>query len=335
MKEKLVSVIVPCYNMQKYLNNCFYCLDNQTYKNVEIILVDDGSKDSTPQMLDDYCMLNSKAKVVHKTNGGLSSARNAGLEVASGDYIYFYDTDDILSKDIIETLVNTMESSSAQYAIGYCKKINDGDRLTRFVEVTQRGNKIKTLSPCETFSLMTNDYKIFSSVWNKLYVASIINDNNLRFDEKCLYGEDTSFNYAYLMLIDKVAIINKILYYYVQRKNSLIHQKFKETRLSVFPTYNRIIESETNDLTPYIHLMRLYSTVECLYFIKKSDYADISQINTLLDYLKEDLKFVKQCKHVKLYRKIFLPCVPKLSKCLLKKRLQPQKSKEAEKPNEN
>ncbi len=321
MENKLVSIIIPCYNVEKYMKNCFECLDSQTYKNVEIIFVDDGAKDSTGQMIDDYCKTNNKAKAIHKPNGGLSSARNAGLDAATGDYIYFYDPDDILSKDILTTLVSTIEVSNAQYAICYCKKVDDGENLTRFINRETKGKKIKILDTTETFSLMTSKYKIFTSVWNKLYLAKIIQQNNLRFGENCRYGEDTPFNYAYLRLIEKVAVINRVQYYYVQRKNSLIHDKFKENRLTVFPLYNNILKNDSNSLTPYIHLMRLYSSVECLYFIKKSDYSNADEINKLFSYIKEDIKFVKKCKHVRCYRRMFLPLAHGAFKGLLKKRL--------------
>lgn len=326
MENKLVSIIVPCYNVEKYLFNCFYCLDNQSYKNVEIIFVDDGSLDNSGTLIDNYCQTNARATVIHKPNGGLSSARNAGLDIASGDYIYFYDPDDIINKDIILNLVNTIQNNNSQFAICYCKKVDDGKKLTRFSQINALGNKVKCYDSIDTLSLMTNSYRVFTSVWNKLYIGSILREHNLRFEESCRFGEDTPFNYNYLKLIRKTAILNKTLYYYVQRKNSLIHAKFKENRLSVFPHYNNIIDHELNMLTPYIHLMRLYGSIECLYFIKKSDYDNSQEINKLISYLKQDLKFIKQCRRVKGYRKMLLPATPKLCKTLLKKRLSTKKS---------
>ena len=325
MESKLVSIIVPCYNVEKYLFNCFYCLDSQTYKNIEIIFVDDGSYDRSGLILDNYCKTNNNARVIHKKNGGISSARNAGLDVANGEYIYFYDSDDILNKDIIKNLVKTIENANAQLAISHCKKINDGRRLTLYTNVIEFGNKVRTYDSIDALSLMTNSYKIFTSVWNKLYLASVIKENNLRFDETCLFGEDTPFNYNYLKLIRKTAVLNKNLYYYVQRKNSLVHQKFKESRLTVFNQYNKIINNELNMLTPYIHLMRLYNSVECLYFIKKSNYDNANEINKILAYLKQDLKYIKQCRRVKGYRKMLLPATPNFCRALLRKRLKPKK----------
>ena len=101
----LISVIVPIYNVEKYLDRCVDSIINQTYKNLEIILVDDGSPDNCPQMCDDYAKKDSRIKVVHKENGGLSDARNVGMEVATGEYVSFIDSDDYISLDCYETVL--------------------------------------------------------------------------------------------------------------------------------------------------------------------------------------------------------------------------------------
>ena len=106
--QPLISVIVPIYNVEKYLDRCVGSIINQTYKNLEIILVDDGSPDNCPQMCDDYAKKDSRIKVVHKENGGLSDARNAGMKVATGEYVSFIDSDDYISLDFYETLLETI-----------------------------------------------------------------------------------------------------------------------------------------------------------------------------------------------------------------------------------
>ena len=106
--DSLISVIVPIYNVEKYLERCVESIINQTYKNLEIILVDDGSPDNCPQMCDDYAKKDSRIKVVHKKNGGLSDARNAGMKVATGEYVSFIDSDDYISLDFYETLLETI-----------------------------------------------------------------------------------------------------------------------------------------------------------------------------------------------------------------------------------
>ena len=104
MKNELISVIVPVYNVEKYLNKCIQSIVSQTYKNLEIILVDDGSPDNCPKMCDDWAAADSRIKVIHKQNGGLSSARNAALDIAVGDYLFFIDSDDYAEPDMVEFL---------------------------------------------------------------------------------------------------------------------------------------------------------------------------------------------------------------------------------------
>lgn len=321
MKSKLVSVIIPCYNMENYLENCFLCLNNLTYDNLEIIFVDDGSKDKTAEMIDNYCKINNKAKCIHKPNGGLSSARNAGIDVATGEYMYFYDPDDILNCEIISHLVEILEKEKCEYSITYNKKIyEDKFNIKKLIAPKNFKEKVKTYSPEETFSLMINKYEIFTSVWNKIYLSKIIKDNNLKFNENCKFGEDTIFNINYLKHCSKVAISNKPLYFYLQRKTSLIHQNFKETRLTVFNDYDEYLEKNNDSFTPILHVMRLYNSIECLYFIKKSNYANQENIKKVMGYLKLDVKYLKRCKNVKLYRRMFIPLVPGLSKILLQYR---------------
>ncbi|MBO4412415.1 MAG: glycosyltransferase [Clostridia bacterium] len=322
MNSKLVSVIIPCYNMEKYLKDCFFCLDNLTYENLEIIFVDDGAKDKTPEMIDAYCATHTNAKCVHKPNGGLSSARNAGIDVATGEYLYFYDPDDIINCEIITHLVEILENANCEFSITYNKKIyEDKFDVKKLVAAKKFKEKTKIVSPLEAFSLMINKYEIFSSVWNKIYLAKIIKDNNLRFNENCKFGEDTIFNIKYLKHCKNVVISNKPLYFYLQRKTSLIHQNFKETRLTVFDDYNKYLENNNDSFVSTLHVMRLYNTIECLYFIKKSNYSNSENIKKLINYLETDLCYLKKCKNVKLYRKMFIPLVPGISKILLKNRL--------------
>ena len=319
--SKKVSVIIPCYNVEKYLNDCFKSLDNQTYQNLEIIFVNDGSIDDSLLKIQEYCNKNTNAKVITKQNGGVSSAKNVGIDNATGDYIYFYDPDDIINFQLIEHLVNIIESNEADFAITYCKRIKEKENLIKLSTRKEKCKKEKIIFNQDIFILLVNDYNIFTSVWNKLYKASIINTNHLRFNDNCLYGEDTPFNYNYIKFVNKTVVSSRVLYYYVQGKNSLVHQDFKEKRLSVFPEYNEILENENNVFTPYIHLMRLYNAIECLHFIKKSDYQNKNVINSVIKYVETDLKYVKKCKKVKLHRRLLMPLVPVTAKILLRHRL--------------
>ena len=113
--KKLISVVLPIYNVENYIEKCMESVLNQTYKNIEIILVDDGSPDNCPIICDQYVKEDNRVKVVHKENGGLSDARNAGIKVANGDYITFIDSDDYVDKDYVEFLYNTIEENRCRY----------------------------------------------------------------------------------------------------------------------------------------------------------------------------------------------------------------------------
>ena len=117
-EKKKISVVVPIYNVEKYLPECIESVQNQSYMNLEIILVDDGSPDNSGKIADEYAKKDGRIKVIHKKNGGLSDARNAGIEVATGDYIMFLDSDDLLTADACKVLEEKIEKENADYVIG-------------------------------------------------------------------------------------------------------------------------------------------------------------------------------------------------------------------------
>lgn len=130
----LISVIVPIYNVEKYLARCVDSIVNQTYKNLEIILVDDGSPDRCPKMCDDYAEKDSRIKVVHKKNGGLSDARNAGMAVATGEYISFIDSDDYVSDDFFECLLDVMNKENSDIAECSVVKLYEDGHLEQYTD---------------------------------------------------------------------------------------------------------------------------------------------------------------------------------------------------------
>lgn len=327
MKEEKVSIIIPCYNMENYLDNCFKSLIKQTYKNLEIIFVDDGSKDGTNQKIQKFCSENLNSKLVSKQNGGISSARNAGLENATGDYIYFYDPDDILHPQLIDFLVKICKENNSDMSICSFKKVKDGLDYSnyKFKDVKQVDYKknvktIKTDLAIKKYLAQTlSDW----CVWDKLYKTSIITDNNIRFDSNCRYGEDTKFNYFYLKNTTSVANSPKKLYFYVQRKTSLVHQQFKESRLDCFYSANTILNDAKNnqDVVDYAKSYRAFVSVEMLYFIKRSDYSNTTVIKKLIQNVKEGVPCLKHCKQISIFRRKFIPLVPFVAKHLLHKRL--------------
>lgn len=213
MDGSKVSVVVPIYNMEKYLGRCVDSILAQSYSNIEVILVNDGSKDSSAEICDRYAEKDSRIKVLHKTNGGLSSARNAGIDVASGDYIGFVDSDDFVSPDMYKLLVERLENSGCEIAnVMYVRADEEGNTTPSKVP-HNTDKEISALQFTRELMLHTGDV----SVCTKLFRAEIFND--LRFPEGKL-NEDLLFMLDVFCKVNKVAYVAHIGYYYFIRGGS-------------------------------------------------------------------------------------------------------------------
>lgn len=198
--ESLISIITPVYNTEKYLPECIQSVFNQSYKNWELLLIDDGSQDGAGAICDEYAARDSRIKVFHKENGGVSSARNVGLDNAKGEWITFLDSDDMFEPQYLEK------------CLFYAKKYNV-DVVKFYFSGTYFSNH--TIDRTEEFSLLTiNDYlkKNYSVSSIGLYKKSII--SSLRFNEKMKYAEDQLFNYELIQRAGHCGFINEALYYY-------------------------------------------------------------------------------------------------------------------------
>ena len=214
MENKKISIIVPVYNMEKYLERCVDSILAQTYTNIEVILVDDGSKDSSPKICDSYAEQDSRVKVVHKINGGLSSARNAGLDVASGGYIGFVDSDDYISAEMYELLAKRLDESDCEIAnVMYVRADEEGNTTPSKVP-HNTDKEISALQFTRELMLHTGDV----SVWSKLFRAEIF--NGVRFPEGKL-NEDLLFMLDVFCKVNKVAYVAHVGYYYFIRGGSI------------------------------------------------------------------------------------------------------------------
>lgn len=222
--EPLISVIVPIYKVEEYLSRCVDSIINQTYKNLEIILVDDGSPDDCPKICDDYARKDNRVKVIHKRNGGLSDARNAGMKVATGEYVSFIDSDDYISLDFIKVLYDTVVLENSD--IVECSVVEfyeDGhfDRYTDDLNV----------SSCETIeglSMLISENQFHQHVWNKLYKANQVLDIPFAVGK---LNEDEFWTYQIFGQAKKITKINKTMYFYFQRSNSIMGNTYSSKRL--------------------------------------------------------------------------------------------------------
>ena len=213
MVDKKISIIIPMYKVEAFIEDCINSVINQTYKNLEIILVDDGSPDDCGKIADEYAKKDARIKSLHKPNGGLSDARNFGMEYATGDYLMFADSDDFLTEIACEVLVNKIEAENADYVIGnYINCYENGELWP---------NPVFNKEKYKEFELNIKDYKdsffiMNSGVWNKIYRKSFIDDLNLKF-EIGIPAEDAIFTTYCFMKARKVVYIPDMVYVYRQR----------------------------------------------------------------------------------------------------------------------
>lgn len=323
--DNKISVIVPCYNVAKYLPNCFKSLENQTYKNFEIIFINDGSKDDTLDILKKYCEGKENCVLVNQQNKGLSGARNAGLKnMRGGEFVYFFDPDDILSPYILEELVELLSDGKFDLATCDFKRVKDGKKFEKY-RLKRTKRKLTTFTKEEAIKKYLSQKLDDFCVWDKLYRADILKENNITFFENCRYAEDTRFNFEYMTKMKKgVVSTNQKLYNYVQRKTSLVHTKFNENRLHCYFSLNYIVkkcEENYPEFLDYAYSIRAMVACEMLWYIKNSKYNNAVAIRQIIDWQTKDAKYLKKCKYIAKYRKILIPLVPKLAKLLLKKRL--------------
>ena len=211
MIKSLISIIIPVYKVEKYLPRCIESVLNQTYKNFELILVDDGSPDNSGKICDEYALRDNRIKVIHKENGGVSSARNTGIDAASGEYINFIDSDDWVPENSLEILINAILSNDADLSVGgyelrqiKAKKISLPDNILSFSENL----------PIDAKNLKILDWGHFHSCWCKLFKRDIVLRHNLRFDLDIKLGEDCLFVRNYLFYVRKIVTLSQNVYYY-------------------------------------------------------------------------------------------------------------------------
>jgi len=219
-KTPLVSIIVPVYNVEKFLNKCVESILKQTYQNIEVILVDDGSTDNCPFICDKYKKEDSRISVIHKENEGLSDARNVGIKNATGEYFYFIDSDDFIVEDTIQCMLNVAISVDADITIAGYKSIDEDYNQ----EISGKNYGKLELSPIDAIKFFTNqDW----GAWGKLYKRSI--HENVFFPVGKIH-EDEAIMYQLICNCKKICTIPYQPYYYVQRKGSITATKYSEKK---------------------------------------------------------------------------------------------------------
>ncbi len=223
MKNKIkVSVIVPIHNVEKFINKCVDSIINQTYKNIEIVLVDDGSPDNCPKICDDYAKKDERVKVIHKKCGGVSSARNAGIEASTGEYVCFVDGDDFVMPDYVEYMLNLAIKYDSDYvispqALGTFNKNNKNSKNDDYVVDAEKALE------------MLLCYQMREGCYSKLFKRELLG-NDLRFSEKIVMGEGFTFNSLAIQKAHKIVLGYKKIYFYRRDNETSATTKFNKDK---------------------------------------------------------------------------------------------------------
>lgn len=220
---ELISVIIPVYNIAQFIEKCLISVCRQTYHNLEIILVDDGSSDDSGKICERYRKKDPRIRVVHKENGGLSSARNAGLDIASGEYIYFLDGDDYIEPELLEQGMKFFKEGIDLVVFNYRWVTPDGKSITQSQFIPDRYDFNDPEKKSRFICNFLLSYKMGWEAWNRIYRREKIKQYGLRFENnKEIFAEDLYFCLCYCSHITSVQCIDSVLYNYVQRKGSIM-----------------------------------------------------------------------------------------------------------------
>lgn len=288
----LISVIVPIYKVEPYLDRCVQSIVEQTFKNLEIILVDDGSPDACPAMCDAWAEKDSRIKVIHKENGGLSDARNAGLAVAAGDYISFIDSDDYIAPEFLTGLYDAMAQTGADIAECATAYVDEDGNILRQRNVAP----VAQMDKLEALRRLVLEDGIYQTVWNKLYRWEVI--DGILF-EKGKHHEDDFWTYQIFDRMEKLAVVDQPMYYYLQRAGSIIGAGYTVKRLDGLEA--RILRMEHLQKYPELAcLTRQNLVMDCMWHYQsaKTHLAGQEQ-ETALTKVRETMK---NCPAVPLHR---------------------------------
>ena len=225
--NNLVSIIIPVYNIKSYITKCIESVISQSYKNLEIILVDDGSSDKSGLICDDYAKSDNRIKVIHKKNGGLSDARNVAIDVAKGDFIYFIDGDDYIHHNSISVLIEAYNNTQADIVTGGFMSVFDSSRVDLDEDFSMLSTK--TVQKKEALESLMYQKDTTTSAWGKLYKKSLFR-NNIRYPKGAIC-EDLPTTYKLFSRANRVSFVAVPMYMYRQREGSIIQSAFKPGRI--------------------------------------------------------------------------------------------------------
>lgn len=305
----MVSIIVPVYNVEKYLEDCLKSLVNQTYKNIEIILVDDGSVDESGEICDKWAEKDGRIIVYHKKNEGVSATRNFGIQKAKGKFLMFVDADDMLVLNAIECLVEKMVEKNAELVV--CKyQSHEYQKWVNKLDL-----RVKKVSPNVYLQeIMVPDRNIAAFVYNRLYLTQIVRENNIRFNQNVRVCEDTLFNYEYMKQVKQIVFIENALYFYrINVDSTMFQKKMNPAKLTANIVFDKILfDAEKIEDKKIIAVGCIaYNVILLMQMYKykwkdKNDYKNVKKHLKIypIEFMKSRIKFKYKIGY------LFLLCLP-------------------------
>jgi len=300
--NELISIIIPAYNVEKYLDRCLETVVNQTYKNIEIILIDDGSTDATPILCDEWAIKDQRIKVIHKVNGGLSAARNTGMELATGKYIGFVDSDDWIEYDMFAYLHHLIIKYHVEAAFCDFRRLKD--------KKTKKNEKEKLIirkdEALDRYFYRVDGGKSSYAVWCGLYNKDAIKNIKFIIGE---INEDVLFRYEVYKRIRKIAFSNLCKYNYFINDTGITMGKLSQKDYSLFRIWDYIVEQEKDTCHYEYAVLNRKRATYTLYVkgvLSGNENVDINTLNNWKQDIKRDYKVLKNGKMLNFIRKIIL-----------------------------
>lgn len=303
MRKGVVSVVLPIYNVEKYLNRCVKSVINQSYKNLEIILVDDGSPDNCPTLCGEWAKKDNRIKVVHKKNAGLGYARNTGIENATGEYICFFDSDDYIALDTIEKAYNlAVQEKSDMVVFGFCNVKANGETGKAVIPHTEKttfsGKEVQDVFLADLIGPDVKNGKqtnLWMSAWTCLYSLDVIQKASWRFvSEREIISEDIYSLLRLYKYVNRVSVLSEALYFYCENAGSLTHTYKKDRYSKIKNFYEACYQlAEKNNYSDNVKYRLSYpylsNTIAAMKMIVRSDQPKKEQLKQLETIINDEM----------------------------------------------
>ena len=302
-QKKTVSVIVPVYNAEKFLRRCIDSIFAQSYADMELVAVNDGSKDNSLSILQEYARQDRRIKIADQENRGVAAARNAGLQKATGEFILYVDADDWIAPDMISRMVELSHEADIVFCGHDFAETAEEAKCAEKAEIEEWDAEKQRLE-------FMKHKRMTGMLWNKLIRRSIT--EGISFNEKTGYGEDAEFLWQVLKRSEKMVVTNEILYHHVMEENSISHLSYSEKKYSAIPMWERICEEAERDhpeLLPLAKERLMCAAVFGMYEAKACGYGNRENIAHMRKIVRKNLGEFLRASHISKKFKLYAMAV--------------------------